>query len=136
MAVLEINWQPSRRELLTFSLLWYPLFCGVVGWLLWSNVGPTPGYVVWGAAGLGLVGALVPAFARYLYLGLILATFPIGFVLAHVILAVIFYLVFTPIGLIARLVGYDPMRRRNTGAASHWVERQPTRDKSRYFRQF
>ena len=43
-----------------------------------------------------------------------------------VILALLFYLVITPIGLVMRLAGHDPLRIRwDTGAATYWIERRP-----------
>jgi len=37
-----------------------------------------------------------------------------------IILAIIFFLVVTPIGMIKRLFGWDPLRRRAPSAASYW----------------
>ena len=43
-----------------------------------------------------------------------------------VILALLFYLVITPTGLMLRLLGKDPLRLRfEPGARSYWIERQP-----------
>lgn len=42
------------------------------------------------------------------------------------IMGVLFYGVMTPIALIMRLVGKDPLRlKRNATAASYWIERNP-----------
>jgi hypothetical protein len=65
------------------------------------------------------------------------AAYPIGWVMSHVLLGIIYYGLFTPVGRLMRLFGYDPMERRFDGAAaSYWVEREPIRDPSSYFRQF
>jgi hypothetical protein len=42
--------------------------------------------------------------------------------MTRVILTVMYYLVFTPIGLIMRALGRDPMNRSLTGE-SYWIER-------------
>ena len=58
-------------------------------------------------------------------------------VVSYTVLAMVFYLVLTPIGLLMRLVGYDPMSRRfDKDAASYWVPREGSRKVGRYFRQF
>jgi predicted membrane metal-binding protein len=43
-----------------------------------------------------------------------------------VIMAVLYYLAVVPTGLIVRLTGKDLLRlKKDTGAASHWVRREP-----------
>ena len=52
-------------------------------------------------------------------------------------MAVLFYGVFTPIGLFFRLIGRDPLHRRfQPEADTYWVARRPATDVRRYFRQF
>jgi hypothetical protein len=42
------------------------------------------------------------------------------------ILGILFYLVFTPFGLVFRMLGKDLLRRRtDPNARSYWIERQP-----------
>jgi hypothetical protein len=56
-----------------------------------------------------------------------------SFVMTHVILAIVFFLIVLPIGFVKRLTGWDPLRRRAKPAASYWQpypERQ--RDKRHY----
>ena len=53
------------------------------------------------------------------------------------VVAAIYYLVFTPVGLLLRLVKGDPLERRlDRSASTHWAKRPPTGDVRRYFRQF
>ena len=71
------------------------------------------------------VGLVSPGLLRIVYLGMIYATLPIGIVVSYVILAATYYLVLTPIGLVMRLCGYDPMHRRfDRKAESYWVPRE------------
>ncbi len=47
-------------------------------------------------------------------------------VVSPVVLAVMFYGVFTPAGYLMRLAGKDPMRRKyEPGSSSYWIERTP-----------
>ena len=84
------------------------------------------------------IGWLAPWFMRLVFLGMSYAAWPIGFVVSHVVLAMVYYLVMTPIGLAMRVFGYDPMTRRGDLAKkSYWVERDSgTRGPDSYFRQF
>jgi hypothetical protein len=62
----------------------------------------------------------------------------LGFVVSNVILTVFYYLVLTPIGLIARVCGQDFLSlQRNSGARSYWVMKPATaRTPQEYEQQF
>ena len=65
------------------------------------------------------------------------AAFPIGWTVSHAILALLYYGILTPIGLIMRLIGYDPLSRRlRSEDRTYWEEYSPEGDRKRYFRQF
>jgi ABC-type uncharacterized transport system permease subunit len=65
------------------------------------------------------------------------AAFPLGWLIAHALLLAIYYLVVTPLGLLMRVVGHDPLQRTIArDASSYWIRRGPPRDVSSYFRQF
>jgi ABC-type uncharacterized transport system permease subunit len=42
-----------------------------------------------------------------------------------VVMAALFFLVFTPMGLLLRLLGKDPLRLRRSADATYWIERKP-----------
>ena len=54
-----------------------------------------------------------------------------AFVSSRIILAIIFFLVLTPIGLIKRATGWDPLQRRSGSRESFWSP-YPTRDRRHY----
>ncbi len=137
MAIIEIK-EPTPRDLKWFGPL-FLLFFGIVGSLVWRAEMATVAYAIWGAAAVIVaVYYAVPALQRRFYLGWIYAVYPIGYVLSHVIMAVVYYGVVTPIGLILRLTGRDPLSRKmDKGAKTYWVEhRTAERTPSSYFRQF
>jgi len=45
----------------------------------------------------------------------------LSFVMTRIILAIVFFLVVTPIGVIKRLMGWDPLRRRAARTGSYWT---------------
>jgi len=50
----------------------------------------------------------------------------LGWVVSHVILAVVYFAVVTRVGLVRRLFGYDPLRLRVDGdAQTYWAARDP-----------
>jgi hypothetical protein len=66
-----------------------------------------------------------------------LAVFPIGWVVSHVVFAAVYYLVFTPIGWLLRASGHDPMERQwDRAAMTYWKRRGEAPEAERYFRQF
>ena len=136
--MLEIRTNPSPRELRWFGLL-LALFFAIIGSLLrWQFHAPTAALVIWplGAA-LALLYYAIPPLRRPMYIAWMYLAFPVGWLISHLLMAIIFYLVFTPIGLLMRLFGYDPMRRRfEPDTPSYWVEHDPAGDPARYFRQF
>ena len=74
---------------------------------------------------------------RLVYLGLVRLAFPIGLVVSGLLLAFIYFFVITPIGVIRRTVGSDPLRRaRDERAGSYWVRYDPPDQARRYFEQF
>ena len=139
MGMIDINRNPSRRQLNQFGLIWLVFFAAVAAAMWFKLHSPVvTGTLACLAAVVPAVGWAVPAFMRLVFVGMSYLAWPIGFVVSHVLLAAVFYLVLTPIGLIMRLVGYDPMHRRfDPEAASYWIARDgAAREPKSYFRQF
>ena len=128
----------SRRELLWFGPL-FALFGGMVGGLArWKFEAPDAARWIWIiSAVVVVIYYLVPPFRRWIFIGWVGAVFPVGWILSHVLLSVVFYLVVFPIGLLMRLFRYDALRRRrDPDAESYWIKRGSITDPRRYFRQF
>ena len=135
--MIAIQWNPSEKQLRQFAGVWFPAFCGLVGYSIghktghWSEV-----EIGWALAGLLSVGGLVlPALIRPIFVGLILLTFPIGWVVSHLLLGLIFYGVVNPIGLILRISGHDPLQLKKPGGNSVWKTSIGKTDATRYLRQ-
>lgn len=138
MGMIEVKKTFSRRELLWFGPL-FALFIALIGWVLWqSGVGWNILSVLAIAAGLLIVVYyLVPPLQRPLYRGWMFSVMPIGWIISHLLLIAIYYLLLTPIGIIMKVVGYDPMRRKlEPGQKTYWVKRQKPEDPQRYFKQY
>jgi hypothetical protein len=138
VALLEIRTNPTKRELQWFGVLLL-LFGGVVGAIVWWRTGSLtiPRYIWIAVAAVAAIYYAVPPARRPIFVGWIYATYPIGWVLSHVVLAAIFYVIFTAVGTLMRVVGYDPLARRiDRSAPTYWVAREPVDDVQRYFRQY
>jgi hypothetical protein len=135
--VIRIEKNPSKRQLAVFGLLWLVFFT-MMGVSFWKRGAYVDAGVGWGLAALiPLAGLAWPEFLRMVYLFAVYSTLPIGLVVSYAILLVIYYFVVTPIGLIMRLFGHDPLQRRfDRAAESYWTPRQPQEEGERYFQQF
>lgn len=134
MALVEVNWQPTARQLRQFGVI-AAVALPLLAWLWTSRV------EVIGACGLvGIVIAAVglarPTMLKWLFIGLTCLTLPIGLVVSELALLLVYFGVLLPIGLCFRLVGRDALRlRRDPNAKTYWLPKQPPKDVASYFRQ-
>lgn len=148
MAVIDIDWKPSARMLRTFGLIGLVAFGVVAGIVEWkhkvivfsiaeSAVPMTRNILLGLAAYCGVFAAILPKALLPIYLVMTVVAYPIGLVVSYVVMLIMYFLVITPIGLVMRLVGRDPMNRKFDPAAStYWIKRTPPADVKRYYRQF
>jgi hypothetical protein len=112
---------------------------GLVGLLLYAGLGHhTAGFVIWGLALVLLVLNLASpaASARIEAWGTSFGRF-VGAVLSWLLLVPTFVLVFVPAGVVMRLRGRDPMRRKpRESGLSYWVPRRLPFVPEHYARQF
>jgi len=126
------------RELRKFGLLVGGVFAALGLFFWWRHKAAFP-YLL--APGLILIafGAGMPKLLRHVYLGWMALAFMLGFVVSNVLLTILFFLVITPIGLLARLFGKDFLSLKlNRAAPTYWIRRARTGPKSptEYERQF
>jgi hypothetical protein len=91
--------------------------------------------------GLGVLSALLslvaPKANRVIYVGLSVVAFPIGFVVSHVVLALIFFFLISPIALAFRIARRNELRLGSDATAqSYWSAVRPRRSSESYFSQF
>ncbi|MFQ5527094.1 MAG: SxtJ family membrane protein [Thermoanaerobaculia bacterium] len=136
--MIDLNLNPNHKELRQFSIALIAA-TGIVGGLLWWKFGPNPWsqYLWVGGPIVGLLGLAIPIAIKPLFIGLSVIAFPIGIVLGTVALAIVYYLMITPIGLVFRLIGRDPLHRKfDRETPSYWIKREQSRGVVRYFQQF
>jgi hypothetical protein len=57
----------------------------------------------------------------------------LSFIFTNLILALVFFIVITPIGLIKRLLGWDPLQRRSSSSTSYWGPYTPRQHDSHHY---
>lgn len=147
MALIEVNWRPAPRALRGFGLIALAAFAALGAWAFFGRslfgveLGPgaarTAAWALWAAAALcGALALAAPRALGPLYVVLTAISLPIGVVVSHVIMALLYFGVFTPVALFFRLIGRDALQRRlERDRRSYWIEREVVTDRARYFRQ-
>ena len=88
-------------------------------------------------AAAGVLFYAVPATARPFYVVWYALACCIGLVVGNVVLALIFYVLVTGIGLVKRLFGSQPIRKTpDPQAKTYWLAAAPASNRKRYFSQF
>jgi len=93
--------------------------------LRWRRVLPVAawGLVLCLLAALAVAAALRPRWFRGYYRFSTKLGFAISRMAGYAVLALLFFIVITPLGLVLRMLGQDPLHlRRPPGAASYWSE--------------
>jgi hypothetical protein len=135
--MIAIQWNPGRKQLRQFAGIWFPAFCALVGWSIarktahWHDV-----QIGWAIAGvISIAGVIFPPFIRPIFVGLILLTYPIGWLVSHVLLGLIFFGVVTPIGILLRCTGHDTLNLKPPQNPSMWKRPVGKMDATSYLRQ-
>jgi hypothetical protein len=133
----EINWNPTRNQLRTFVVALVAAFA-IAAIIVYRNTGSIAIAAAILAAGLiiALIGHFHEGLIRVMYIAWMLAVFPIGWMVSWLLLAGVYYLVVTPIGLTRRLLRRDTLGKRfDRSAETYWRRRSPPSAVDRYFQQ-
>jgi len=138
MALIDAGREPSQRELNWFGTMLLAA-AGVIGAVLfWRFDAASAARVIWTIGGVvWLVHLAFPFVRRSLYFGWMYLTYPIGWLISHVVLGAIYFLLITPMGFVMRTLGWNPLQRGfDREAATYWTKDEPHRDLEGYFRQY
>jgi len=139
MPLVEVNWHPNRKQLRDFGRVALIATSGI-SLFLYALKGLAIHWVaaIFGAGFVIYITSIISAKStRIIYLSLTFLTLPIGWAVSFILLATFYFLLLTPLGLVFRLVGRDPLCRRfEPNAKTYWLKRQPPKNPERYFQQF
>jgi hypothetical protein len=123
--------QPGRRDLRHFGLLVGGVFIALgVGWFLWHK--SFYWYPLVPGVPLVVLGAVAPRCLKWPYVAWMTVAIALGVVVSTVLLCLLFYLVLTPVGLLARLAGKDFLARKSDkSAGSYWMARDRSKPKGK-----
>ncbi len=116
----------SEKALRKFGLTIGGIFLAIGLLLLWKSIWPDVRIIFISIGGtLFLGGVLLPMPLKYVYLIWMGFAFAIGWVVSRFILIILFVLVLTPIGLLAKLFGkhFLDLKFRD-GKESYWIPKE------------
>ena len=131
----HVKWQPDGNELRRFAVAMLVGFSLLGLFAVWraKEIGNSS-IILWGIGVSLAIAAFVPKLGRVAYLGVYVPTSILGYVMSHVALALMFFLVITPLGLLLRVMRKDVLKQRPKQAA--WAPVKGEKMKDSYYRQF
>ncbi len=126
----------SKKEVRTTWIGFTVIFAVIGSILWWRGRGSYPYFI--GASGFFAVFAafapmaLLPLYRLWVKFAMVLA-----WVNTRILLSLVFYLVITPMAFTMRLLGKDPLDRKiDKTVSTYWKKREPSKDLSRYEKQY
>lgn len=133
----DIRRPVSEKTLQQFGYLLSFLVIGLAAQQSWSH-GITWRSLVIGslAVCIALMAWSRPPLLRPIFQTWMIVVFPIGWTVSRLVLAAIYFGIITPVGLILRRRGHDPLSLKTEAQGTFWRKRPEATEPSRYLRQY
>jgi hypothetical protein len=132
----DIPFRPPPGTLRRFGIFGFLLLSGLGGWQAWHDRWVLGATLLAVAIVLFVMALVRPAALQPIFAGLMVATFPLNWVMSHVVMGLVFYGIFTPLGLFFRVIGRDVLARRfQPTRSSYWTKKPRPEGIRSYFRQ-
>ena len=135
MRLQDINTNPDSKTLRQFAGLCLIVFGAIGGWQ-WNKGADWGLWLLIGAGVVGGIGLIWPKALKPIFVTWMILAFPIGWVVSHTILALIFFGCFFPLGLILRMRGHNSLKLTKTDTDTYWLPKTQQSDPTRYLKQF
>jgi len=122
------NLDLSKKNLTKFAITIAIVFFVIGILIFWKGSAKENGYYLLTIAALFLVsGILMPKILSSVYKIWMGIAFTLGWFMTRLILSIMFYLIFTPIGVCIRLFGGDLLNKKfDRDTKSYWIKRKQT----------
>lgn len=139
MGLVSLNLKPSEKQLRNFGDI--TLFmCNFVGLTMMWLAGLTNKVflsICIGGMTIYLLSRISTKLVRPVFVGLTVVTFPVGWLISHVVMVLFYYIVISGVGLVFKLLNRDPLHMAcNPEAESYWMRYEHKRTAKDYFHQF
>jgi len=138
MNLIDFPRNPTSRVLRQFAAAWLVILSAVGAQQYFLKHHPVAGLVIFGVAIVaGVIGLIKPGTIRWLFIGASAVAYPIGWVVSQLVVAIMFYLLITPLAIVFRLCGRDVLLRKSAlNRTSFWLPKKTPEDVRSYFRQY
>jgi hypothetical protein len=127
----QITEASARRTTLTVAAV-----ALIIGVWQFHRSRPAAAVALVGFGGLIMsLAIIVPVFAKWFHQGWMRLAEALGWINTRVLLTVVFYGLLTPMKIIRRTIGHDPLSRRGVPQSSYWVGRTAERRSGKSFEQ-
>jgi hypothetical protein len=134
--IKELDTSPGNLR--KFGLVVGGVFGLLAVWFWWRGKAFYP-YLLIPSISLAVFGLIWPKVLKQVYLAWMSLALVLGLIVSTALLTILFYLVVTPVGLVARLSGKDFLSRKlDPNATSYWIvrDRSTSRQMKDYEQQF
>jgi len=105
------------------------IILAIIGFFLLWKKNNNYDYILYLAAAFFITGLILPSVLKPVYKVWMAISVVMGFIMTKVIMIIIFYLIVTPIGLIASLTGKEFLDMKiDKSAKSYWIAREKTQN--------
>lgn len=143
MGFVKLNWKPNKKELRQFGAIFMGgfLLLGAAKylWPFERLITRDPSLGVWlMAIGLvvGAIGLTGTRLALPFYWAWLGVAYVLGNIMSRIIIALIYFLVFTPMRILGNLLGRDRLQLKKPQTDSYWLDISLPKETEKYERQF
>ncbi len=139
MSLVSLNLEPTEKQLKHFGLISLIMLNLIGLGIFWLGKISGYGYLIFATAGIltYVLGKISQKLIKPIFLAMIILTFPIGWTISHLVMALFYYGIITGIGLFFRVIKRDPLYRKyDSNAGTYWIPSKNERSAKDYFRQF
>jgi len=114
MGMIQLDLNPSHKKMRQFgliALIMLTIIALLLGWRFDLHKSVVIGLCAAGAV-LFIISRISTRLIWPVYAGLMVISFPIGWVISHLVMALFFFGIITPVGLVFRLLGRDALHRK------------------------
>ena len=126
----------DKKTLRNFGLLFFVVLGAMGGLSYWKGGSNWRWFI--GGSGLCLIlGLFLPFLLKPFYKVWMIFAFLLGWVMTRIIVTLTFFLIFTPVGFVLRILGKDLLNEKiDRSVSTYWLRHEPISDKSRYLKQY
>jgi len=129
--------QSTPRVLRQFAGAWLVFFLVWSASAFWKRHNLPASGVLAVVALFGIAGLIKPDAIRLPFIVASVVAYPMGWLMSHILLAIMFYGVITPIGLFWKIRGRDPLQlRHQPPPPTYWTKPGPQPPPDRYLKPF